>query len=369
MVHIICHIVGLNNLLKISFISEINKKYPDIVIQDLDAITNDIRNIPDMIALNDSFMKTQKNSKNHNVAMKKIHSFWKSSFSTKINNILKRHHNNKLIFIGLSTYHKNHKLKINIDTKNLFFLKLDPKKNAQNIVEFNLDKYKKHIIDGIFPLKYLDHAFMIEQRNKLIDIYSNLGFKLKSFNTLLKWIDLYMLQFNSPNSPNSDVTKFIDNIVGYPPSEIFIGSVDDFVDVIHIKRAVGVRKNKNKKILSSIFASNPKFANTTSTCNIGELIGYTQKWLALLYAIKGVNNYVKKGFSSNNSPYIKEKFVGSFDILKKSCFLYMTVGDSFVDKIGWCKYKSSQSVPIKYKEFIENIYDELLELGVRFINY
>ena len=360
--NIICHIVGINNFIKEDFIKNINKlanpmdKHNNIIVKDLDTITNDIRNTKEMIDLNNSLNCTQKNSNNHMNITKKIQDLWKTLFMEKVDNIIKRNNQQKIIFIGLSTFHKNHKLKININTKNKFFLNLDPKKNAQNVVQYNLEKYKKFIINGSFPIRYIDYQFLVDQRIHLIDIYKNLGFKLKSLDNIYKWLKIYISQYSDQEINSTNINAIIGNT-----NKLFIGSQNDYNNIIKLTRNIPYRKYNNDAILSKLFGTD-KIIET-------EIFGFTEKWLALIQSIKNINKYIKKGITqigNKNYPTLKEKFTNAFDILNTFCYIYITSNEQF-DKVNNYKYKTTQSVNIQHKEYIKNIYNELVKNGVKMV--
>lgn len=348
--NVICHVVGINNFIKDDFINTI-KKYDNIVVKDLDLLTNDIRNSPEMAKLNKS-LNAQKGDKT--IITKQIQDLWKSMFIEKVNNVIKRNGKHKIIFIGLSTFHKNHKLKININTKNKFFININPQTNAQNVIQYNIEKYKKFIINGSFPLKYIDYKFMVEQREYLINVYTSYEYKLKSINNIYKWLDIYMSNIKQQN---------INTILGQQPidNKLYIGSTTNYDNFIKINKNISHRKHNNDAILS-------KLLGTTSNINT-EIFCYTEKWLALIHSNKNINNYIKKGLiqiGNKSVPALKEKFKNAFDVLNTNCYIYVVNNNGF-NKINDYKYKSLQTINIKQKEYIKNVYDELAKLGVKFM--
>jgi hypothetical protein len=342
MSNIICHIVGINNVLKDDFVKHVSK-YKNVIIKDLDIITNNIRS--DQIFAN--FVKKMDNNNLPN-NKQKIYKLWKELLTKKINDIAKRNNKYKIIFIGLSTFHKNHKIYININTKNKFFVNINSNKNAKDIIQYNLDKYRKFIIDGSFPLNYINYKFIVEQRNNLINIYKNINFKLKSIYNIYKWLDIWMSQYDSEH-------KNIASIIGQS-SDLFIGSINNYDNIIKFNTIQ--KKHRNSSILSKILG-------TSSNINYG----YTDKWLALIFSITNINKYIKKGIvqiGNKNYPTIKEKFKNAFDVLNSSCYIYTANNNNF-EKVNSYKYKPTQSIIIKHKEYVKNIYDMLSTMNVKFI--
>jgi len=319
MINIICHIVGMNSMMKKDF-NEFIKNYSNIVISDLDTISNQIHNSKKMIELN-----RKKNKRN-------INQYWKEIFTKKINNVIKKYKKYMIIFIGLNINHKNIRLKVPIDTKNNFFIKINHKKNARDIIEFNLNKYKQHIIRGIFPLKLLDHNHLIKQRSKLENTYSKLKYKSKSYNSVQKWIEL---KFDKKQK-GGDIKIKLNNI--------YVGSSKRYYN--HIKYS------KRRKIMNKI-------------------LGYKAEWMALLSIIPNLSQYIKKGYlryKNQIRPYIEEKSVDAFNILNKQCYLYKVDTKNF-KKINWYKYYTIPPLKIDKTIVIENIIDYLKDSSVKLIKY
>jgi len=320
MVNIVCHIVGMNNKLKEYFIKFINDNYSDVVIKDLDEITNSIRNNDDMIKLNNKI----KDHSNNKQIIAKINSLWKSTLETKLDNLYKHYANTNLIILGLSTFHRNHKIKVNITTPNKFFVKIDPTKNAKDVIEHNLIKYKDNIVNGTFPLRHLDYDFLINQRERLIEIYSKMNYMQKSFDQIMKFVE------TSLDETKKEFTN------------IYVGS--------------GLKEIKlNDKVY-----------------------GYRYKWLAALASINDINNHIKKGFiedSGTSTPFIEEKYKNAFNVLDGGCYLYEVNKQPFT-KYNWYKFISTQttnSVPftiaIQNTEKIDNIKQFLNKNEVKMIKY
>jgi len=337
---ILCHIVGMNNLIKGEFIKNMNNKYPDMTIKDIDIITHKIRNEPKMVRWNKQLSNTKSKIRKKKLTQD-IHKYWKTTLITKLNNIIKRNGKKSLILLGLCSYHKNHRLKVKIDTGNLFFLKIDSKKNARNIIEYNLDKYRKFIISGTFPAKYIDHTFLIKQRNRLVKIYTNMKYKQKSLKSIEKWIEI----------------KLKDNINSKSNKIVYVGLEKEYDDKINVKKTYRRSRNKVRQMLG--------------TDGETQVIGYTKKWLSMLSSLSDINNMINRGYIRKGGkvrPYIKEKYDGALKDLHRSCFIYIVNKNPF-HKLGWFKYKSDKSVDILSKEYIYDIYNELKKAGVKMMEY
>ena len=329
--NIICHIVGINNILKEKLKEHVKCIYPKIRIVDVDKITDKIRNDKEIKELNEKIKNTKKKEMKKKY-MKKIHRYWKIKIQEKIDKIVKN--NKEIILIGLITYHKNHKLKIKIDTKNKFILKIEDKQNAKEVITYNLEKYKNHIINGKFPLKYIDYEFIIKQRNKIKKIYERMEYRYKSYMNITKWLEIKYKD-----------KKETDKI-------IYVGSKNNYNKNITIKK-----KRRNKKLMNMLDLDNQ------------EIIGYNSKWLALLSSINGSHRYFKKGYMHNNGKmkgYIEEKKKGDIKELEKGCYIYKCNIKEF-NKIEKNKYKTNQEVNILEKEKINNIKEELEKEKIKII--
>ena len=149
---ILCHIVGLDPYEKNSLINFLNKKKYNII--DLDDINQNIFNKYE-------FFKKAKNDKYKDIE-KKITKFWEENMKSNIeNNSVK-----KTIIIGFNNHFRNLSKKININTNNKFLIKCG-KKNIRKIIEYNLEKYKKDIIYGSFPLENINYDSIKKKKKKL----------------------------------------------------------------------------------------------------------------------------------------------------------------------------------------------------------
>ena len=88
--------------------------------------------------------------------------FWKENFYLKVSKLVEDS-KTKVILLGLSNFFKNNRVNVKIDSNLKFFVKINLKNNAKNIIEKNLNNYKDEIIEGIFPLDYLNINFLIKK--------------------------------------------------------------------------------------------------------------------------------------------------------------------------------------------------------------
>ena len=254
------------------------------------------------------------NSKKYKEIEKKMIEYWKNKFQLILEKEIKKFKNN-VIVIGLNTHFKNSRIYIKIECKLKFFVRINLDENAKSVIENNLDNHRNEIIDGSFPLEYLEKDFLIKKRENLVNIYKKIGYELKSINSIIRIIN---------NNNNFDMVNV---------SSLYYASQD----------------KQTKKI------------NIDS-----RIIAYTIPWFAAVSCIDCEN--IKKGFKKNNG-FVKQIKRGGFNDLKKECFLYKIDKDDFyVHENGLgIKFASNQPTKILENYYIENIYDYLSDNGISLI--
>ena len=320
MKEIFCHIVGLNNKLKIQVTNILIKKNFEII--NLDDVTQTIIKSKHLNDLYYDYEITLQNSKlNKNLTSKckilekEMNEIWKNNFTnileSKINNIQKN-----IVLIGYSNHFKNVRFNVKINTKLKFFFKLNLIKNAKNIIANNLDQHRNEIINGTFPLEFLQIDYLIKKRYNMINIYKKNGYELKNILSIIKIIN---------NNINFDI-----NLLG----DIYYASLN--------------------KINSKI-----KYDNTS-------FVGYTIPWLAAVSCLK--SKKLQKGFKNNNG-FVKQIQKGGINDLKTNCFIYKVNKDDFYqnDKGKNIKLKSSNNLKILENYYIENIYKYLIDNDIKIL--
>ncbi len=355
MVSIVCHIVGMNNKIKDDFINNFIKNNKDVHICDLDKITNQIRNSRKMINLNKELDKIKKSSAKRKQLIKTLNDHWKSSLNKKLDAIFQNNKNKKIILLGLSSFHRNHRVKIKVDTNNKFFVKVNIKQNAKDIVEYNLNKYKEYIIDGSFPIRYLDHEFLMKQRERLIKIYTNMDYKLKTIGALEKWISL-KLEINNEDQNGGNIS--INNILSeyIDDNFIYISSKKEYTEEIVTKTKI---RRKSRIDLENLFGK-----------KADSIYGYDLKWLSLISTLPERDKYIRRGFLDYGErmiPFIEEKKENAFELLNNPCYIYKVKRTDFENRIGRYKWKTDKNVKIIKKEFIPSILKELKNCGVKML--
>jgi len=231
---VICHIVGFNEKIKNKFIEEIDD---NIITKDLDDISQKIINSKQLININNKIedYKKRKNN-NRKILEKEYNEKWKIIFNKKIDNICKKNKGKNIIFIGLTTHHKNIRMRIKINTVNTFLCKTNFLVNAKETIEYNLDNYRKYIINGSFPIKYLDCEFLTKQHEKINNVYKSFGYIEKSYGMIQKWI-----KTNIKCQSGGEKEKEMD-------SAYYVGSQTKYDNIIGNKNVRSIRKNNRNKI-------------------------------------------------------------------------------------------------------------------------
>jgi nicotinamide mononucleotide adenylyltransferase len=321
MKNIFAHIAGVNieskELIKKSF----SKKIFEII--DLDTITEKIINDKNMLYLynRDEFYKNKLKDQNlsklnikqiNNIIKKidhKMNLYWKFNFDNAINNLISKI-DKLIIVIGYNTYFKNHKIFVNINTNHKYIKKVNLIDHAKNVVSTNLKEYYEDIINGVFPLEYLNHQMIIKKRNNLVIQYQKMEYQLDTINNIINAIEI---------AYNTDI-----------PNMLYFASKENF----------------NKKIM----------------LKQNKIIAYEDQWIALISALS--NNNISKGYSSSGQPYVK----CNPSILNIPIYLYfITDTKSFSpipSKNKLYKYQSAKQIIINKKVLIDNIHDKLKELKI-----
>ena len=177
MSNILCHVVGINSILKGKLINFLSSKKINLNVIDLDLITDSINQSKEMNEFYNEYeelsekIKIKSNNKKLKDLEKNMANYWKDQFDKNLDSQINKS-KNKSILIGLSTYFKNQRVNVKIDTKLKFFVRVDLIEHAKNIIENNLNNYKDEIINGNFPLDLLNLDHLIQKRENLIEIYT-----------------------------------------------------------------------------------------------------------------------------------------------------------------------------------------------------
>ena len=234
--------------------------------------------------------------------------YWESEFYKKINEIATE--NKKNIFIGSNIHYKISSKRINLNTTNNFIIKSDLLEEIKLIIKTNLDIYREQIINGQFPLEYLDTKFLLKKKELIITSYKKLGYIEKTFEEIINIL--------------KTVCKTQDT------NELWISLKEQY--------------NVDTKIY-------PKDNNT--------IVAYSQPEFAIIDSFSFSDDEIQKTIS-NDSLSIKEIKEHSLLKLKKKRYLYMVDKTNFLPfENDENKYFSQSPILIKGKEKIESVYDYL----------
>jgi len=312
--NIVCHIVGLNPSLKNKLIKQINKKIYTII--DLDEINNLIITDPYMIKLftNYTNLKENKNDK-YKETDKKMTQFWEANLSNLIDE--RRKNKSKVILLGNSNHYRSLSKKVKIETANRFIIKSAIKKYVREIIRYNIENHKDEIIDGAFPIDYLNFDYLVKKNRLLNESYTKIGYLPKNLSQIIKILQMI------PQKKYRGVGLFV---------------------------SVKQPYNVNSKIY-------PK--------KNSKIMAYSEPVLALLGSFRWKDDELVKSYDGNNVKLIEKK-KGALERLNSKRFLYLVEDDPFIphEKGKNIKFFSQSPIVIIDKEKITNVYDKLKELNV-----
>lgn len=312
--NIVCHIVGLNPNLKNKFIKQINKNIYTII--DLDEINNLIITDPYMIKLFKNYinLKENKNDK-YKDTDKKMTQFWEANLSNLIDE--RRKNKSKVILLGNSNHYRSLSKKIKIETANRFIIKSDIKKYVREIIRYNIENHKDEIIDGTFPIEYLNFDYLVKKNRLLNESYIKIGYLPKNLSQIIKILQMI------PQKKYRGVGLFVSLKQPY-----------------NVKSKIYPKKNS-------------------------KIMAYSEPVLALLGSFRWSDDELVKSYNGNNVKLIEKK-KGALERLNSKRFLYLVEDDPFIphEKGKNIKFFSQSPIVIIDKEKITNVYDKLKELDV-----
>jgi hypothetical protein len=305
-----CHIVGLNPVSKKELIEELNKKIFNPI--DLDQINNEIITDKEMDSMFKQYqkMKESKNDKFKELD-KKMSTFWENKFLELLNEKVKI--DKKNILIGQSNHYKYLGRKINLNTPNKFFIK-NTDDDIKKLISYNLTTYHEDIVNGKFPLEYLDFNFLSKKKETINQAYFKFGYLEKDYKQMKTILNLLE-------------TKIID-IPG-----LWVSLKEDY------NIGSKIHPKKNNKVLA-----------------------YIDSTMALLGSFNFNKDELSKDYNGKEIK-IKELKPQALDKLKAKRYLYLVGKESFIphEKGANKKFFSQNPVEILQKEKITNTYDYLID--------
>ena len=310
----IIHIVGINNEFKNDFISKLLSIDPNYNIIDIDDFSSQITNEKKISKLIDEYEKIKNDKNKSKKIASDINTDWSRELQSKLNKALNSTDKNTIL-LGLTTSIINlgsPKININFPTNYKFIIDVDLLENAKQHIKNNLKEYKHEIINGKFPLEYLNLDFLIKRREQLNNVY------IKNLYIPKKMEDV--LKFLRDHVPNLDKIK---------AKKLYYASTDEF----------------NK------------------TINQKNLTLFNDDILAIL-SVFNLNNYDY----DHEQKIIKEINKDSLKDLDKDCYIYeiTDINDVFFDGDN---FKNNKKLKINKMTYLESVYSVLQKYGIKFIKY
>jgi hypothetical protein len=306
-----CHIIGFNPYSKIEFISQLDKKIFNII--DLDNINQEILadSIMDKFYRQYQKLKSEKNDKFKDVD-KKMSQHWESKF---IENVESKIVGKKInILIGQNNHYKSIYKRVNIECTNKFIVGSDIEQEIKAWIQYNLDTYRNDIIQGTFPLEYINTDFLYKKRILISTLYKKIGYIEKTITQLKSIMKLIVQQI----SDNETIW-------------------------------VGLKEPYN-------------IGSLIHPISNGKIVGYNDPFIALLGSFNLANTDVKPKFTGSEITLEEIKPLG-LKKLHARRYLYMVESNNFIPhENGYGqKYFSQHPVKILSKERIDNVFAYLTQ--------
>jgi len=304
---LICHIIGLNPTDKQKLVS-LTKKYKKYNLIDIDVINNNILNDENMTKMFKSYtrLKKSKNDKYKDLD-KKMTKYWEDNMIVAVyNNVVSKKNN---IIIGKNHHYRLLSKKINFNVSNKFILDCDIKSEVKKKIKYNLMVNQDSIVNGTFPLQFLDFNNLVKKRKLFEESYTKNGYIKIKIEDLIKMLKGY----------NNNKIK---------------------------GKGLWLSLKEPYNIGSNIYPNN------------GPIIAYIDPVLSL---VSSFNDTIEYEFNNN-----KVMSFENLDIkkLSKSRYLYYVSKEHFMlyDTKNNHKYISNNPVEIIEKEKIKDVYKKLNEL-------
>jgi len=305
-----CHLIGFNPYSKDYFVKQLNKKIFNVI--DLDSINHEIIRDPKLDKMYKQYqkLKDDKNDKFKEVD-KKMSQFWKKNFIEKVESNVNEKKIN--ILIGQNNHYKSLTKRVNIECTNKFIVKSDTNDEVKAWIKFNIDTYKEDIIQGNFPLEYINYEYLHKKRLTIESIYKKIGYIEKSIEQLKTIIKLI-----------EDSSKIKGN-----GNEIWISMKEPYN-------------------IGSLIHPKPNY----------KLVGFRDPNVALLGSFNFTKDEVNRKFNGSEIT-IQELKPKSMKKLKTRRFLYLVESKTFIPHENGNNQKFFSQLPVKIlaKERINNVHE------------
>ena len=303
-----CHIIGFNPYSKKTFVDKLNSKIFNVI--DLDQINQEILKKPELDKMYQQYqkLKDDKNDKFKEVD-KKMSQFWEQNFKDIIDSKVNQKKMN--ILVGQNNHYKSLSKRINIDCTNKFIIKSDVNEEVKSWIKFNLETYKNQIIEGNFPLDYINYSFLHKKRQVIESTYSKIGYIEKTIDQL------------------NTIVNLIENSTKKDGNEMWIS----------MKEPYNIGSLIHPKLNSKVIA-------------------FSDPNVALLNSINFIDGEVKKNYNGSEIS-LKELKPNGIKKLKTRRFLYLVETKTFLPHENGNNQKFFSQLPVKIlaKEKIDNVHD------------
>lgn len=297
---IFCHILGLCSLDKTAFI-DFCKFDSKIVIHDF----NDI---------NENYIAQSKYDSSN--AMHD-HKEWRQYMEQHLMSLFIRDSKKIIILLGYPIHYNDKRIEIVINSKIKCFVKVTDHHYTTQTIMNNITLYQDSIVNGEFPLDYLNPIFLLKNRQTLIKMFPQYGLK----------------------------------------------SIDRIYNIIRLN----IAKENELKSLKTLYCTHADKFDIFIPASSRGIDAYTEDWLSLVgfstRTIGRKQNGIIKGYKKNK-PYIKEALPQAFNALNRSAYLYTVEKFNFMfhEKGKQKKLYTHSSVIIAHRKRIPNVYKYLLKL-------
>lgn len=184
--NISCHLIGLNPYNKKELVDTIPKTIFNVI--DLDTINMEILKTPEIDKMYKQYtkLKEDKNDKFKEVD-KKMSTYWENNFIDMIQDQVKPKKIN--ILIGQNNHYKSLAKRVPIECTNKFIIKSSDD-DIKAFIKYNLETYQEDIINGSYPLEYIDYKQLQKKRNILDTTYKKIGYIEKTTEQVKMMLDL-----------------------------------------------------------------------------------------------------------------------------------------------------------------------------------
>lgn len=303
-----CHIIGFNPYSKKTFIDKLNNKIFNII--DLDQINQEILKKPELDKMYRQYQKLKydKNDKFKEVD-KKMSQFWEQHFIDTIDSKVNQKKMN--ILLGQNNHYKSLTKRVNIECTNKFIVKSDTNDEVKAWIKFNLETYKDDIIEGNFPLDYINYDFLHKKRLTIESTYAKIGYIEKSLDQL------------------NTIINLIENSTKNDGNEMWVS----------MKEPYNISSLIHPKVNSKIIA-------------------FSDPNVALLNSINFADGEVKKNYNGSEIS-LKELKPQGVKKLKTRRFLYLVETKTFIPHENGNNQKFFSQLPVKIlaKERIDDVHD------------